>query len=283
VKFIEVQVGDEVFRARLDEEAAPETCATLWNALPFGGRAVHAQVSGEMFRMFDHAPFSDLAVESGSSFQYPGAIGYCPQVFEIAICYGQARFGSENGPVELTPFAEIEGDPARLARRAATLRDTGALAIEFRQAVDQRTPFQAYMPAGRSLTVEYGNAQTSATLLDEVSPITAAAVAALLPLPVTFIADNWGGHVSHAALDGASLSVTTTEATSRLLWPGYVYYSPDRNELSLCYGGAALHGPREGTTVIPLAALGPTWRADLLATARGHLFDGKRVARISLA
>jgi hypothetical protein len=283
LKFIEVQVGDEVFRARLDEEGAPETCAALWSALPFGGHAVHAQVSGEMFRMFDHAPLPDLEVESASSFQYPGAIGYCPQVYEIAICYGQARFGSPNGPVDLTPFAEIEGDPARIGRCASALRDTGSQPIEFRPAADQQTPFQTYVPGGRSLNVTYGDSQTTATLLEKLSPTTTAALAALLPLQGSFVADNWGAQVAHAALDGPLADVNAAEATSRLLWPGYVYYSPDRVELSFCYGGAALRGSREGTAVVPVATFGPTWRTDVLPVALRHLTEGKRSARISLA
>ena len=53
---IEMVLGDEVFHATLFTESAPKTTAAMLKAMPFEGRAVHAQLSGDMFRMFDHAP-----------------------------------------------------------------------------------------------------------------------------------------------------------------------------------------------------------------------------------
>jgi hypothetical protein len=43
---MEIVLGDEVFHATLSEEAAPKTVAAVLKALPFEGRAVHAQLSG---------------------------------------------------------------------------------------------------------------------------------------------------------------------------------------------------------------------------------------------
>ena len=43
---MEIVLGDEVFHATLSEEAAPKTVAAVLKALPFEGRAVHAQQSG---------------------------------------------------------------------------------------------------------------------------------------------------------------------------------------------------------------------------------------------
>ncbi len=64
MKFLEIDLDGTVVRARLNEENAPKTCQAIWDALPFEGRAVHAQISGEMFRMLDETPVGDLEIES---------------------------------------------------------------------------------------------------------------------------------------------------------------------------------------------------------------------------
>jgi hypothetical protein len=66
---IEVMLGDEVFHATLVEDTAPKTTEAVMQALPFEGRAVHAQLSGDMFRMFEHAPIPVEDTENGESFQ----------------------------------------------------------------------------------------------------------------------------------------------------------------------------------------------------------------------
>ncbi len=86
MRFIDVELNGTVVRAALNDDLAPKTCQAIWDALPFEGRAVHAQVSGDMFRMLDYAPIGDLAVESGVSFQHPGQIIYFPGIKEIAFC-----------------------------------------------------------------------------------------------------------------------------------------------------------------------------------------------------
>ena len=88
--------------------------------MPFEGRAVHAQISGDMFRMLDHAPIPDMAVESGVSFQHPGQIVYYPGIKEIAFALGVTRFrgapGADGAAGRLTPLAEIEGDFSAFAQ-----------------------------------------------------------------------------------------------------------------------------------------------------------------------
>ena len=277
--YLQVQVGDERFRAELNEHAAPQTCAAVLDTLPFEGRAVHVQVSGEMFRMLDHAPLPELAVEGNSTFQHPGSVIYYPPSQEIALCYGQARFAGHTGPIEVTPFAEVEGDPSRLRVVGERLSLSGVLPIRFSLAADQDSPFVQPRPAGRSVRFGYGIASTSAALLDAVSPQTCAALGQQLPLETSFVADMWGGQSAHASLTGGP--GPGDEATSRIMWPGYVYYSPDRRELTFCYGNAVLNGPRANSPLVPVLALGPEWHDTVLPAALGHLTEGRRTATVS--
>lgn len=134
------------------------------------------------------------------------------------------------------------------------------------------------MDKGRALQFDYGGAISGATLLDERSPRTCAELAHLLPIDTTFVADMWGGQSANASiLNGPS---NFGESTSRVIWPGYVYYAPERSELTFCYGNASLGGPRQSTPVVPLLALSPGWRGSVLPKAIGHHAEGKRTATI---
>jgi hypothetical protein len=279
VTFIDLQVGHLSARVKLAEQLAPKTCEAVLAALPFGGRAVHVQVSGEMFRMLDHAPLPDLAVEAPTTFQHPGSLIYYPKSHEIAICYGQARFSGHHGPIDVTPLGEVEADPDQLRALGAMLTDSGVLPIDFRLAADQDSPFAPAAPVGPTVNFSYGGASTKATLLTGRSPITSTALAELFPIEADFVADVWGGQSAHARLDSGPGS--NGEADTRLLWPGYVYYSPDRCELTFCYGNAALNGPRADSPVVPVLALADDWQSGVLPQALDHLTQGKRPAKLT--
>jgi len=132
---LELVLGDEVFHGRLFAETAPKTVEAVWRAMPFEGRAVHAQLSGEMFRMFEPVPIPVEETENRGSFQYPGEIVYYPPIKEIAIAYGRARFRGTAHAVYATPLGVIdEGEIARLAAAAERLQWDGAKGIQFRRA-----------------------------------------------------------------------------------------------------------------------------------------------------
>ena len=78
MRFIEIELDGKSVRA-LVNEAVPVTANAMWDALPFEGRAVHAQIAGEMFRMLDQAPVGELALENGQSYQAPGEVVYFPR------------------------------------------------------------------------------------------------------------------------------------------------------------------------------------------------------------
>src|SRR3990172_1700297 len=130
MRMISIDLGGTTFRARLLDENAPTTCEALWNALSLRGRGVHAQWSGEMFRMYEHVDLGILEPEVRGAFQHPGEVIYCPSAREIAICYGMARFCGALGPIYCTPIAEIEGDLELLRWQAERLHLEGPPALE---------------------------------------------------------------------------------------------------------------------------------------------------------
>ncbi len=130
MRMISIDLGGTTFRARLLDGSAPTTCEALWNALPLRGRGVHAQWSGEMFRMYEHVDLGIPEPEVRGAFQHPGEVIYCPSAREIAICYGMARFRGALGPVYCTPVAEIEDDLDMLRARAERLQWDGAKTLE---------------------------------------------------------------------------------------------------------------------------------------------------------
>ncbi len=137
MRMIRIDLGEATFRARLRDDLAPATCDALWNALPLRGRAVHAQWSGEMFRMYEPVDLDIPAPEVRGAFQHPGEVVYCPTAHEIAICYGVARFRGALGPVYCTPVAEIEDDLDALRARAARLPWDGAQTLVFARLSDE--------------------------------------------------------------------------------------------------------------------------------------------------
>lgn len=60
---------------------------------------------------------------------------------------------------------------------AAALRESGAQPIRFRRAEEQASPFVYRQHKGRKLTVSFDGVQQDATLLEELSPHTSAALA----------------------------------------------------------------------------------------------------------
>ncbi len=79
MKFLDIEFGGQVFRARLLEERSPQAVATVWNALPFEGQAVHAQISGAMFRMLEGVPTDEMPNDPKVGFQHGVLRGSRPQ------------------------------------------------------------------------------------------------------------------------------------------------------------------------------------------------------------
>ena len=271
MRFIEIDLNGTVVRALLNDDLAPKTCQAIWDALPFEGRAVHAQISGDMFRMLDHAPVPDVTVESGVSFQHPGQVIYYPGIKEIAFCTGLARFrgapGVDGAVGRVTPLAEIEGDFSAFAKVGYDLQFDGARPIRFRKAADQETPFRYPEEQGRKIAVEVDGVTLTATLLEELAPKTTAAFADKLPIAGRITNTAWSGDITRfwgpVGPEGElGLDITQPENGKNLHWPGYIYYYAGWKGIRICYGdNGCMGGPWGAASLTPLARFDGDWSA----------------------
>jgi len=78
--------------ARLHEEAAPETVARFWAALPIEATLRHVRWSGEAgYIIISKIADKTLPVENAISFYPPASIAFRPEHGEMAFAYGQAQ------------------------------------------------------------------------------------------------------------------------------------------------------------------------------------------------
>jgi hypothetical protein len=261
MRFIDIDLDGTVVRARLNDDLAANTCEAIWSALPFGGQAVHAQVSGEMFRMLDPVPIDDLDFESAEYFQHPGSVVYYPPIKELAFCVGEARFGATHGLLKLTPVAEIEGDFSEWGTKGDRIQFTGQMPIEFRRAEDQESQFRYPELKGRKVALTFDDVGATATLLEDVSPAAARAFASSLPLSGIATNSTWGFSFTRFwangdEADGRVPLDAGKDHGSVFHWPGYIYYDAADQAVKLCYGDG-----QEGVQGVP-SKLIPVARID---------------------
>ncbi len=279
---IEIDLAEVVVRARLLEDRAPRTCRALWDALPFGGRAVHAIWSGEMFRMLEPAPLAVEEVEEPTAFQYPGQVVFYPPLKELAICYGDARLRGPAGPLQATPVAEIEGDLAPIRQHAINLQWDGATPIQFRQAA-RGAASPARTSVGTRIAVELDDVLATAILLEDGAPGTCAEFLKLLPLEGRATNTVWSGAMTRfwgpvGPQGHVGLEIDAPESGTQLHWPGYVYYYPAWRGIRLCYGQASMSGPFSVATLTPLARFDGDWSAFRDKAAQLNLIGARRMA-----
>lgn len=261
MRFLDIDLDGLVVRALLNEAGAPKTSDAVWTSLPFEGKAVHAQVSGQMFRMLEPAPVSDdILIESGEYFQHPGSVIFYPPIKEIAFCAGEAMFAATERPFELTPLAEIEGDFKPWAAKGDRIQFTGPLPIRFRRSADQTTPYRYPTLKGRKLEIDFDGTKVHATLLADQSPHTVAALERVLPLNGFATNSTWAGRVTrfwatNTPEGRVQLGQGGGDESTTFHWPGYVYYDAADDALRICYGSGCEGLPWRPAAMIPVARI----------------------------
>lgn len=107
---LRITAGPFTFVARLEEAAAPRTCAAIRAMLPFRSKLIHARWSGEA----TWVPLGDRRLgidhENHTSYPAPGQLLVYPggiSEAEILFPYGATRFASKVGQLAGNHFATV--------------------------------------------------------------------------------------------------------------------------------------------------------------------------------
>lgn len=133
---LHMTIGGERFRARLQHDLAPLSCARLLDLLPYRGQLIHARWSGESCWSPLGAVWpasSILQPENATGDPAPGHIllfaGELSEP-ELLVPYGPCRFASVAGPLAGNPVLKIDDDQLdRLAEIGRSILWSGAKAL----------------------------------------------------------------------------------------------------------------------------------------------------------
>ncbi|MDJ0389116.1 DUF3830 family protein [Roseomonas sp. E05] len=137
---IRLAIGGEVFHARFEEAAAPQTCAQFRSMLPYRDRIIHVRWSGEACWIPMGSRDLSIGYENATSYPAPGQIivhpGHVSNVSEteILLAYGPCCFASKAGQLAGNHFLTIHDDLDRLARVCRSVLWDGAKDIVFEAA-----------------------------------------------------------------------------------------------------------------------------------------------------
>ncbi len=137
---IEILIGDEVFRAKFEQQDAPKTVARFRELLPFSDRIIHVRWSGEACWIPMGERDLSIGFENATSHPapgqvivYPGGMPTSVSETEILIAYGPCCFASKAGQLAGNHFLSILDGGERLARLGREVLWEGAKPITFRQ------------------------------------------------------------------------------------------------------------------------------------------------------
>jgi hypothetical protein len=133
---LEIAVGPFTFRARLEEELAPRTCAALRRLLPLEEKLCQARWSGESAWVPLGGLETGLGPENANSYPAPGELLLYPgglSETEILFPYGATCFASKMGQLAGNHFATIVEGGERLHELGELVLWGGAQPISFRE------------------------------------------------------------------------------------------------------------------------------------------------------
>jgi len=131
---LRITAGPFAFTARLEEEAAPNTCTAFRNLLPYRQKLIHARWSGEACWI----PLGEFALgvgfENHTSHPAPGEVLWYPGGFsetELLFPYGATMFASKLGQLAGNHFLTIVEGREQLRELGRTVLWQGAQDIVF--------------------------------------------------------------------------------------------------------------------------------------------------------
>ncbi|MGI9252712.1 MAG: DUF3830 family protein [Thermomicrobiales bacterium] len=132
--YLKITSGEYVFRARLEEEAAPKTCAAFLDKLPFINKIIQVRWSGESCWV----PLGDfefgVGFENATSYPAPGEILLYPGGYsetEILFPYGACAFASKMGMLAGNHFLTVVEGNDKLRELGVKTLWEGAKDIRF--------------------------------------------------------------------------------------------------------------------------------------------------------